>query len=64
MLNQLEAMLRGKLTLKYFEGFKLKLHDFFAYLADQVVMVLMAEHGLIAVLFPRENGGLHQPCFD
>ena|SRR5712692_10323013 len=64
MLNQFETMLRGKLTLKYFEGFKLKLHDFFAYLADQVVMVFMTEHGFIAVLFSRENRGLHQPCFD
>src|SRR5260370_30888707 len=64
MLEQFEAVFRGKLTLKYFERFKLKLHDFVAYVADQVVMMLMAEHGLIAMLFSRENRRLYQPCFN
>src|SRR5258708_28348133 len=63
VLNQFKAMFRGELSLKDFEGFKLKLDDFFADLADQVVMMLMAENGLIAMLFPRENSGLHQACF-
>lgn len=64
VLNQFKAMFRGELSLKYFEGFKLKFDDLFTDLANQVVMMLVAENGLVAMLLPRENRGLHETCFD
>jgi hypothetical protein len=64
VLNQFEAIFRGDFTLKYFEGFKLELNDFFAPMTDQVIVVLLPKYGLIPMLLSRENGRVQQTCLN